>query len=611
MQAYDDDEESLPVGFEQDPEEDEIGSGYWTRADGSRFYSKGDPELAKSLMKKEAPVAGAAPPLPSGAPLSEQEKAPLQASPEETQKLSDQLDGSPRKAAPAEAPEQPKPMAPLRAPGLPGASGPARYSDSAQAQRSASANQSASASESTTRSAMSQEDFDQQQGQTRAGYDQAIGRTDAGTVGQVSAIRQRAEQLAQLGRDKEAATAGALAQRDERANYVKAKIQEVGSRKTDMNGLWKEKGALGTTLGLLGVALRSITATKFGGPNTAMQSLQEQRKLNLQAQMEDRDSELRGLERELGSLDAAVPMLEARMRDAEAKRLEAMMADEKSQEVIANGNRLVSQLQIERDQKLAESAKAYYGTVAKQQATSQASTLTEGQSVERGVVSGAGVGGEGGSGAVPATAGEYPAVAEGLPEDESEEKRYGYAGTFKPDDPRDRKEISDYGSGKRTLEKLEATRKKLRSLYGVQPDKGGSYPDDGDYGSTATGPGASLNMWAGVPGIVSQRDRELNDAWTEVETNTRFDWKTEPNGQQMQNRLGQINVPKRDEDVKLKLQQLDKQIDGLTRSMDAETLPRVRAAYKLQRQAPYAREKTGGRRPGRIEIPPEGEQARE
>jgi hypothetical protein len=375
-----------------------------------------------------------------------------------------------------------------------------------------------------------------------------------------------------------------------------------------MNGLWKEKGALGTTLGLLGVALRSITATKFGGPNTAMQSLQEQRKQNLQAQMEDRDSELRGLERELGSLDAAVPMLEARMRDAEAKRLEAMMADEKSQEVIANGNRLVSQLQIERDQKLAESAKAYYGTVAKQQATSQASTLTEGQSVERGVVSGAGVGGEG---AVPATAGEYPAVAEGLPEDESEEKRYGYAGTFKPDDPRDRKEISDYGSGKRTLEKLEATRKKLRSLYGVQPDERGGYPDDGDYGSTATGPGASLNMWAGVPGIVSQRDRELNDAWTEVETNTRFDWKTEPNGQQMQNRLGQINVPKRDEDVKIKLQQLDKQIEGLTRSMDAETLPRVRAAYKLQRQAPYAREKTGGRRPGRIEIPPEGEQARE
>lgn len=431
---FDDDEESPPIGFEQDEDEDELGVGTWHYADGSSRYSKGDADDAKALMKKDTPAAAdlaadvaresdaiasaprelstrdrydnAARRLAEG-PGAQQKTAlpglqqpdPMRgavAGPGGGEEPSDELEGSPRRLIPAEAPEKPKPLDPLRAPGLPGARGPARYSDSAQAQRSQSQNTSTSDSESTQRSAMSQADFDAQQKQTAEGYQGAMQSAVGGASQEAGAIRQRAEQLAQMGRDKEAAASGAIAQRDERANYVKTKIQEVGSRKTDMNGLWKEKGPLGTTLGLLGVALRSLNATKFGGPNTALQSIEKQREQNLRGQMEDRDSELRGLEKELGSLDAAVPMLEARMRDAEAKRLESMMADEKSQAVLANGNKLVSQLRLERDAKLAESAKAFAGTVAKQQASSQGSTLSTGETTGRERVSGAGIGDQGG-----------------------------------------------------------------------------------------------------------------------------------------------------------------------------------------------------------------------
>lgn len=397
---FDDDEETLPIGFEQDPESDDIGEGTWKYADGTSRYSAGDPALAKKLMSDpttDTPDALTSEYAPSqdqafldsrtGAEADE-ENAPGQPLPEASE-APKALD--PQPAAPA-VPAAPRAPQPLSAPQLPGARGPARFTDSSSAQQSES--QSDQRSVSRTGSAQDRGEFEQGQRDIGRSYDAQGQAVDEGTQGVVSAQRQRQQALMQMAADKEAVTAATLASNEARKQAVIKKYQEVDSRPTDINKLWKDKGALGTTLGLLGIALRSITATKFGGPNTALQSIQEQKRQNIQAQVDDRNSELRGLERELGSIEAAAPMLEARMNDALSKRLDAMMLDEKSATVLANGKQMKAQLETEKASKLAESAKAYAGTLAQQQ--SQASQMGRTQGVERSRLSGAGVGGEGG-----------------------------------------------------------------------------------------------------------------------------------------------------------------------------------------------------------------------
>lgn len=477
-------------------------------------------------------------------------------------------------------------QAPAAGPGL------ARKTTASEQQtQSQQTGQSASVNVTRQGSAQPLEDFAAQQQRVAAGYEEAIRQAGTGTGEQVQAILNNRAALMQQAQDREAATTAAIAQRDARANQVKQKIQEVGSRKVDINRTWKNKGTLGTMLGLLGVALRSRNATKFGGPNTALQYLENERKQDIDAQMDDRNSELRGLERELGSLDAAVPMLEARMNDALAKRTQALLQDEKSATVLANGRDLIAKLNLERDQKLAESARAYWGTLSQQQALSAQQTGTRSMGTEFSDTAAPGEAKD-----ESATAGPFPNIAEGTPEDDSVEERKGFASMFHAKDPAHMKQWSDYGKGQEKLATLKATRDTLRKYYG-QPNEKGEYVK-GDFGSTATGSAWHPAQW--LPN--DERDRELTDAWTKVEQATRMDWKTEPNGQEMQNRLGQVNIPKRDSDVPTKLQELDRQIAQLETGIDAETLVPVRAAYKLQKGSPYKAEKTGARDPSGRKI---------
>jgi hypothetical protein len=413
MPVYDDDEEDPPIFFEQDPESDDLGDGYWTRKSGKRDYASGSPQQAQQLMaqgKAEVSAGGAVMDFdePEGAPVTDAEKASLQASPEELDRLESgvaALPGQPDQ--PEEASENPKPLnaqpapaapaqlSPGGVPALPGARGPSRFTDSASATASQSRTENASDSVSRTGSAQDKAEFEAQQGEIDRGY-QAQGQAqDTGAASVVAAQQQRKQAIIQMATDKEAATSAAQASAEARKAQVIKKTAEVSARKTDINGLWKDKGALGTTLGLLGVALRSLTATKFGGPNTALQSIQEQKRQNIQAQMDDRGSELRGLEKELGSIEAAAPMLEARMNDALSKRLDAMTLDEKSATVLANAKTMKAQLDTESAAKKAESAKAYYGTLATQQARGAATSQTVGTEQGRQRLSGAGVGGEG------------------------------------------------------------------------------------------------------------------------------------------------------------------------------------------------------------------------
>lgn len=396
--AYDDNEENPPVGFERDPESDDIQDGTWIYADGSRKYGSGDPDLAKSLLAKSAGMATGNPAVmdmdaldsrPKTAPLTDEEKAPLQASPDEIQALG----GADPEPAPIPAAQTPAmPAAPaLAPPPSPGGRLPlkgVKDTTSEHAEQNAQSSQSVS----RTGSAQDRGEFEQQQHDIARGYDAQSAAADKSAATKVAALQNHRNLVAQMGADKEVATAAAQASADTRKQQVIKKFQEIDSRKTDINQLWKDKGALGTALGLLGVGLRSLTATKFGGPNTALQAIQEQKRQAIQAQLEDRNSELRGLERELGSIEAAQPVLEARMNDALNKRLDAMTIDEKSADVLANKDQMQAQLQTQKAEKLAEGAKAYHGTLAQQQSMQAGQTQSQGaeQSVDRERPTGAG-----------------------------------------------------------------------------------------------------------------------------------------------------------------------------------------------------------------------------
>ncbi len=375
-----DDEENPPVGFERDPESDDIQDGTWIYADGTRKYGSGDPQLAQQLLGKSAGLAGA-PPAPTSDATDQAFLASTTGAEQDEQ--SPPPEPAPEASAPlAQSAAVPPPPVPPPAPTLgAGQSGSRLPVKSLKDTASEKNEQSAQSSESVSRTGSAQDkgEFQQQQADIAKGYGAQEQAQDTGAQGIAGALQQRQQALAQMGADKEAATAGAQASAELRKAQVIKKYQEVDSRKTDMNGLWKDKGALGTTLGLLGVALRSLTATKFGGPNTALQAIQEQKRQNLQAQMEDRNSELRGLERELGSIEAAAPMLEARMNDAMSKRLDAMTVNEKSATVLANAQQMKTQLETEKASKMAESAKAYAGTLAQQQSLQSGQTASQGR----------------------------------------------------------------------------------------------------------------------------------------------------------------------------------------------------------------------------------------
>lgn len=424
--VFDEDEHNPAVFFEHDPDEDDLNVGYWTRKDGSRVYGPGDMQTVKALHAQgkakldeagsalaggdhaSAPsppatrgdAASAASNLAGAGPESLDQQFLNSTTGAEQDEKNEAIGGSqpapPQPSPAAPVPAQPQAQ-PLPAPQLPGAArGPARYTDSAKNSESQSLTSGAQSSVARTGSAQDKGEFEQQQGAIEQGYQRQEQAQEQGAQSVVDAQQERKRALMQMAVDRETATAAAQASNEARKQAVIKKYQEVDSRKTDMNGLWKDKGALGTSLGLLGVALRSLNSTKFGGPNTALQSIQEQKRQNLQAQMEDRNSELRGLERELGSIEAAAPMLEARMNDALIKRIDAMTLDEKSATVLANAKTMKAQLETESAAKKAESAKAYYGTLATQQAVNSQQTNQQQTDVERQRLSGAGVADKGG-----------------------------------------------------------------------------------------------------------------------------------------------------------------------------------------------------------------------
>lgn len=361
---FDDDEKNEPIGFEQDPDDDDFGNGTFIYADGTRKYGS-DYETAKKLDRQgKAQITG-----PEQDPTAP-EPSPMANTVEEKVEAEEERAEAPPPAAPAlMQPTQPARPLPL-----------ASQSRNVQQQQSQSQTEQGSQSNTVSRtgSAVPQEQFEQGQRDLGGAYDRAIRTADDNRFAEAAAISARAGQIEQMARDRETATAAAMAQRDQRMAAVTKHYAEVAQRKPDQNKIWSDKGIPGTMAGALGVLLGGLSAYTMGRENTALKEIQAQKKQNIELQLEDRNSELRQLERELGSLEAAVPVFEARMNDAIKMRLEAGLQDERSQTALRNGAQLMRQLEIEKTGKLQEGLKAYHGTVAQQQAQQSSMSQTQG-----------------------------------------------------------------------------------------------------------------------------------------------------------------------------------------------------------------------------------------
>lgn len=375
MDAYDDDEQNQPIGFEQDPDSDDIGDGTWIYADGTRKYST-DYQKAMELnaqgKAKGIDVVEGQAPDPEAMPTEPLAKAPEEEPEEQVQPVPQQ---APQPMAPAPslmAPTQPARPLPI--------SGQTRRVDTQDSQ-SRTDTGGESSSVQVTRSAMPQGQHDAQQGALGGAYDRAMQTAEDNRFAEAAALANRAGQMQQMGRDREAAASAAMAQNQQRQMAALKRVEEVGSRPTDNNKIWKDKGVLGTLAGALGVFMGGLSAYTMGRENTALKSIQEQKKQAIESQMADRNSELRGLERELGSLEAAVPVFEARMNEALKQMAEGQLVDERSATALRNGKTLVAQLEAEKVGKLQEAAKAYYGTVTQQQAAQSSTSETAGQTV--------------------------------------------------------------------------------------------------------------------------------------------------------------------------------------------------------------------------------------
>jgi hypothetical protein len=188
-----------------------------------------------------------------------------------------------------------------------------------------------------------------------------------------------------------------------------------------------------------------------------------------------------------------------------------------------------------------------------------------------------------------ATAGSAPEIAPVGDEDQTPEARATIANQFNSENTAHKGQMAALGKEMQQITKLEENLSTLETEYGVRADQNGNYPayegNQSKYSSNATGP------WYNVADALDPDDpvdRNLKDAWLQVETGTREGWKTEPNGEVKQVELSGIDKAKRDEDVPGKLKDLREEIVRRKEAIMSSTVAPVRAAWKLQNNYPLA-----------------------
>lgn len=175
-------------------------------------------------------------------------------------------------------------------------------------------------------------------------------------------------------------------------------------------------------------------------------------------------------------------------------------------------------------------------------------------------------------------------------EDRDPETREALANAYNPGNTADRGQMTALTNEMQEVTKLEQTLNGLKQWYGVGTDKE-------NYDSSATGPWWNPGNWADN----DQKDRELRDAWSKVEVDTRTGWKAEPNGEAVQVRLSGVNMPKRDEEAPTKLLELEEEIKRRKEAIMSGTNAPVRAAWKYQNGYPLETSKGGRPVTGKIQ----------
>lgn len=189
----------------------------------------------------------------------------------------------------------------------------------------------------------------------------------------------------------------------------------------------------------------------------------------------------------------------------------------------------------------------------------------------------------------PAAAGALggiPKLARVGVEDRDPETREALANAYNPDSPTDRSQMTALTKEMQQVTKLEQTLDGLKQWYGAGTDSP-------DYDSSATGPWWNPGNWADN----DEKDRSLRDLWAQVETDTRMGWQTEPNGEVKQSELSGINRPKRDNEAKTKLRDLETEIKRRKEAVMSGTNAPVRAAWKYQNGYPIESQGGGKGRP--------------
>lgn len=164
------------------------------------------------------------------------------------------------------------------------------------------------------------------------------------------------------------------------------------------------------------------------------------------------------------------------------------------------------------------------------------------------------------------------------------------------DEAKDGEKLDKFKAGMDKVNALRATKKELEELYRVQPNAQGAYPTEGNYDSSATGidPFDALDDLSDAG---ATRNRRLAKAWEGVRIASRSEWKTEPNGQQIQERFQNLGVPDRDADVPLALQRLNDTLTQAENLLESGTLPQVRAYFWSQQGPPVGASRVTGRIP--------------
>lgn len=349
---------NLPVGFEQDDEDDEFGTGTWVYADGTKRYGR-DPELARDLVSKG--VIG-----PPSARIEEREPS----------FMADMVDAPAPAAAPPlqeAAPETPAATAAAEDEEVspPGPSPAAQAAQASGLRPSGFQMGNQSSSSHSVAGGLPEDMATEQRDRLIEARDRYVTALDDQRFREAAALSARAGEAVEAGRMKELEGATQLEKQKEREQKAKSRAKEISETPVNSRRAWQDAGGFNKALGSLAVLLGGFSSRMLGGQNAALQNIKDAMAADTQDQLESKNSQVAYWTRELGDARAGVAAAELKKWQGIKERLQANLLDEQSQQVLARGATLMKQVDLEIAGKLNELERANYGHEVKTEQSQQ------------------------------------------------------------------------------------------------------------------------------------------------------------------------------------------------------------------------------------------------